>query len=112
LLTRLNPWGGKSGRSCPTDLGVLLGHRLKCHYQPEARSKSWIYTIREQRREIQRHLTENPSLKPYLAEAIVIGYEDGLDLVGQETPLDPEQRNSPNLARSLRQMEILVFKVF
>jgi hypothetical protein len=30
-------------------------------------------------------------LKPYLAEAITIGYEDGLLLVGKETPLDPDR---------------------
>ncbi|WP_439637874.1 DUF29 domain-containing protein [Gloeomargarita lithophora] len=71
-------------------LGILLGHLLKWHYQPSARSKNWKYTIREQRREIERHLRDNPSLKPYLSEAIALGYEDGLDLIGQETPLDPE----------------------
>lgn len=71
-------------------LGILLGHLLKWHYQPESRSKSWLYTVREQRREIARHLRDNPSLKPYLAEAIAIGYESGLDLIGRETPLDPE----------------------
>ncbi|MDG2989636.1 DUF29 domain-containing protein [Candidatus Synechococcus calcipolaris G9] len=72
-------------------LGVLLGHLLKWHFQPRFRSKSWIYTIREQRREICRHLKENPSLKPYLREAIALGYENGLDMVGRETPLDPDQ---------------------
>lgn len=72
-------------------LGVLLGHLLKWRYQPEARSKSWFYTIKEQRQEIERHLRENPSLKPYLSEAIEIGYEKGLNLVGKETPLDPTQ---------------------
>ncbi|PSR17914.1 DUF29 domain-containing protein [filamentous cyanobacterium CCP3] len=72
-------------------LGVLLGHLLKWHYQPEARTKSWAATIKEQRRRIHRHLKENPSLKPYLADAIAIGYEDGLDLVNRETPLDPKQ---------------------
>lgn len=70
---------------------MLLGHLLKWHYQPEARSKRWRATIREQRQEIQRHLKENPSLKPYLREAIEVGYEKGLNLVDRETPLDPNQ---------------------
>jgi hypothetical protein len=33
-------------------------------------------------------LQENPSLKPYLAEAIDIAYELGLDLAVRETDLD------------------------
>jgi Domain of unknown function DUF29 len=72
-------------------LGVLLGHLLKWRYQPDARSKSWRATIREQRRRIKRLLTDNPSLKPCLPEAIERGYEDGLDLVDRETPLDCRQ---------------------
>ncbi|TVQ09377.1 MAG: DUF29 domain-containing protein [Leptolyngbya sp. DLM2.Bin27] len=91
LIEEIESLGRQERQELRNQLGVLLGHLLKWHYQPEARSKSWVYTIREQRRKIQRHLKENPSLKPYLSEAIVIGYEDGLDLVGRETPLDPQQ---------------------
>ena len=47
-----------------------MGHLLKWDYQPDKRSKSWRVTIRKQRREILQLLRENPSLKPYLAEAI------------------------------------------
>ncbi|NCJ05932.1 DUF29 family protein [Synechococcales cyanobacterium C] len=91
LVEEIESLGKQQRQELRNRLGVLLGHLLKWHYQPEARSKSWVYTIKEQRRKIQRHLKENPSLKPYLNEAIVIGYEDGLDLVGRETPLDPNQ---------------------
>jgi hypothetical protein len=69
-------------------LGVLIGHLLKWQYQPEKRSKSWRVTIKEQRREIQLIMDDNPSLKPYLEEAIFRGYAQGLDLVVKETPLD------------------------
>ncbi|APB33035.1 hypothetical protein GlitD10_0721 [Gloeomargarita lithophora Alchichica-D10] len=72
-------------------LGILLGHLLKWHYQPTGQCKSWRATIREQRRRIKQHLQENPSLKPYLPEAIALGYKDGLDLIDQEPPLSPEQ---------------------
>ncbi|MBP0008641.1 MAG: DUF29 family protein [Roseofilum sp. Belize BBD 4] len=43
---------------------------------------------REQRREIVRLMKENPSLKPYLDEAMLYGYQSGLDLAVRETPLD------------------------
>ncbi|MDG2618065.1 DUF29 domain-containing protein [Thermoleptolyngbya sichuanensis XZ-Cy5] len=72
-------------------LGVLLGHLLKSCHQPEARSKSWSYIIRDLRERIHYHLAENPSLKPYLPEAITKAYQDGLNLIGQETPLNPRQ---------------------
>ncbi|MBD1916720.1 MULTISPECIES: DUF29 domain-containing protein [Cyanophyceae] len=91
LVEEIESLGRQERQELRNRLGVLLGHLLKWHYQPEARTKSWAATIQEQRRRIQRHLKENPSLKPYLAEAIAIGYEDGLDLVNRETPLDPKQ---------------------
>lgn len=91
LIEEIDSLGKRERQELRNRLGVLLGHLLKWHYQSEARSKSWFYTIREQRRRIQEHLADNPSLKPYLAEAIERGYQDGLDLVGRETPLDPKQ---------------------
>jgi ribosomal protein L29 len=69
-------------------LGILLGHLLKWRYQPEARSRSWTATIREQRQQINEHLAENPSLKPYLPEAIGKAYGYGLALVERETLID------------------------
>jgi hypothetical protein len=91
LIEELDSLGKHQRQELRNRMGILLGHLLKWRYQPEARSKSWAATILEQRRRIQRHLKENPSLQPYLPEAIEIGYEDGLDLVNQETLLDPRQ---------------------
>ena len=68
-------------------LGVLLGHLLKWEYQPDKRSKSWVFTIREQRRELTFLLHDNPSLKSYLDEAILRGYAQGFDLAVKETNL-------------------------
>jgi hypothetical protein len=91
LIEELDSLGKQQRQELRNRLGVLLGHLLKWHYQPEARSKSWRATIREQRRRIEEHLADNPSLKPYLSEAIERGYQDGLDLVDRETPLDSKQ---------------------
>jgi len=91
LIEEIASLGKRERQELRNRLGVLLGHLLKWRYQPEARSKSWFYTIKEQRQEIERHLRENPSLKPYLNEAIEVGYEKGLNLVGKETPLDPKE---------------------
>jgi hypothetical protein len=91
LIEELDSLGKQQRQELENRLEVLLGHLLKWRYQPEGRSKSWRATIREQRQKIQRHLKENPSLKPYLPEAIEIGYQDGLNLLDRETPVDPKQ---------------------
>ncbi len=50
------------GRSDRRELGsrltVLLLHLLKWRSQPDTRSKSWLATIREQRRQIEKLLRE------------------------------------------------------
>jgi Domain of unknown function DUF29 len=90
LIEELDSLGKQQRQELRNRLGVLLGHLLKWRYQPEGRSRSWTGTIREQRRRIKEHLTDNPSLNSYLAEAIKRGYQDGLDLMEKETPLNPK----------------------
>lgn len=88
LMEEIESLGKQQRQELRNQLAVLIGHFLKWDYQPKKRSKSWRVTIREQRREIIRLLDENPSLKPYLGEAIIYAHESGLDLVVRETPLD------------------------
>lgn len=88
LVEEVESLGKQQRQELENRLAVLLGHLLKWEFQPDRRSKSWRATLREQRRTIQRLLAQNPSLKPYLSEAIAIAYESGLDLVVRETPLD------------------------
>ena len=88
LVEEIESLGKQQRQELRNRLGVLIGHLLKWDCQPAQRSKSWRATIREQRREILRLLQENPSLKPYLEEAIADAYQSALDLVVRETPLD------------------------
>ncbi|WP_250122820.1 DUF29 domain-containing protein [Chroococcidiopsis sp. CCMEE 29] len=88
LVEEIESLGKQERRELENRLGILLGHLLKWDYQPEKRSKSWKATIREQRRTVQRLIHQNPSLKPYLAEAIAHAHESGIDLAVKETPLD------------------------
>ncbi|MEH2465469.1 DUF29 domain-containing protein [Nostoc sp.] len=50
--------------------------------QPEG-----LATIRVQRREILKLMSENPSLKPYLEETLPESYENSRDLASGETNL-------------------------
>lgn len=88
LVEEIESLGKQQRQELKHRLGILIGHILKWEYQPEKRSKSWRVTIRSQRREIEILLLDNPSLKPYLQEAIARAYNAGLDLVVLETPLD------------------------
>ena len=87
LVEEIESLGKREKQELRNRLGVLLGHLLKWHYQSEQRSNSWRSAIREQCRRIRQHLEENPSLQPYLPEALQRGYEDGIDLAIQDTNL-------------------------
>lgn len=87
LIEELETLGRQERRELKNRLGILLGHLLKWQYQPELRGNSWLATIREQRREVETLLQENPSLKPYLGEVIQKAYASGLDLAVRETNL-------------------------
>ncbi|MBD3561077.1 DUF29 domain-containing protein [Planktothrix sp. FACHB-1355] len=90
LVEEIESLGKQERQELRNRLGVLLGHLLKWEFQPIHRSKSWVATIREQRRRILEKLEDNPSLKPFLPEAIEKAYRDGVDLAVRETPLDYE----------------------
>jgi len=90
LVEEIESLGKREKQELRNRFRVLLGHLLKWQYQPDQRSNSWRSTIREQRRRIIQHLEENPSLQPYLPEALQAGYEDGVDLAIQETNLPEE----------------------
>lgn len=103
LVEEIESLGKQQRQELRHRLGILIGHLLKWDYQPDKRSKSWRVTIQIQRREIHDLLEENPSLKPYLLEAIAKAYRAGVDLVRLETPLDDEDlpQNCPYSAKQL-----------
>jgi hypothetical protein len=69
---------------------VLLTHLLKWLYQPEMRSRSWEASIRTQRREIAKHLDDNPGLQPRRAALFATAYETARDQASGETDLPLE----------------------
>jgi hypothetical protein len=88
LAEEIESLGKQQKQELRNRLGILIGHLLKWEYQPELRGKSWKATIREQRKQVQLNLKDNPSLKSYLTEAVVDAYELSLAMVVRETPLD------------------------
>jgi hypothetical protein len=68
-------------------LTVLLLHLLKWRFQPALRGNSWRLSIEGQRRKLERHLADNPSLKAKLDGAITDAYGDALIEAERETGL-------------------------
>ncbi|MFB2979804.1 DUF29 domain-containing protein [Microseira sp. BLCC-F43] len=87
LIEEIESLGKQQRAELRNRLKVLIGHLLKWEYQAERRSRSWLMTIRVQRRDTQELLDENPSLKPYLQETLQKIYEGGRDLATGETNL-------------------------
>lgn len=90
LAEEVESLGKQQRQELENRLGVLLGHLLKWYYQPERQSGSWFCTICHQREEIALLIKRNPSLKPYLEEAVGIGYRKGLYLFASETGRNPQ----------------------
>ena len=87
IAEELSDVGGEQYDRLESALRVVMLHLLKWDHQPSHRSRSWVLSIREQRRQIERVLRKNPSLKPRIREAMVEGYEDARDDAIRETEL-------------------------
>ncbi|MEX0270874.1 DUF29 domain-containing protein [Leptolyngbyaceae cyanobacterium UHCC 1019] len=90
LIEELESLGKQQRQELRNRLGVLVGHLLKWEYQPQYRSRSWLATVRVQRRDTVRLLKDNPSLQSYLDNALQEAYENAKDLAMGDTDL-PEQ---------------------
>jgi hypothetical protein len=82
--------GRSDRRELQNRLAVLLAHLLKWEWQPEARSKSWRATIREQRRRIAQLLEESPSLHAALPTILPKAYAEAREVAADETELPIE----------------------
>ncbi|HJU11050.1 MAG TPA: DUF29 domain-containing protein [Candidatus Binataceae bacterium] len=67
----------------------LMMHLLKWRYQPQRRSRSWTYSIKEHRFRIRKVLRDNPSLKSALVPILADAYEGARISAENETGMDP-----------------------
>ena len=87
IAEEIESMGKTEKRELISRLTVLLAHLLKWQYQPVRRGASWEVTIGTQRRALDRHLKDNPSLKSKLDEAIADAYLDARGEAYVETAL-------------------------
>jgi len=88
LLGEIESMGARERRELIHRLALLLSHLLKWHHQPTYRGRSWQLTIKEQRRQLQRLLNDNPSLNSLLGEFLHDAYHDAISLAAKETGLE------------------------
>ncbi|MGG6286917.1 DUF29 domain-containing protein [Leptolyngbya sp. AN03gr2] len=87
IIEEIESLGKQQRQELRNRMSVLIGHLLKWQYQPQNRSRSWLATLRIQRLDINDLLEDNPSLKPYIEEAIEKAYLKGVELAVKETDL-------------------------
>ncbi|RKZ41173.1 MAG: DUF29 domain-containing protein [Gammaproteobacteria bacterium] len=87
VALELEKMGASERRELINRFAVLLMHLLKWQYQPGIRSRSWELTIKEQRREIQDLLEDNPSLKSQLPVKLSKAYSKAVLKAEKETNL-------------------------
>jgi hypothetical protein len=68
-------------------LEVLMMHLLKCEYQPEHKSGSWLGTLYEQRSRIEKLLKASPSLAKKVDEYAGENYKWAMERAAIETGL-------------------------
>ena len=90
LIEELADMGKSEKRAVESNLAILIMHLLKYQFQPEKRSNSWLFTIREHRRRLEKLFKDSPSLKRYFTEIFSECYQDARELVSAETGLPLE----------------------
>jgi hypothetical protein len=87
VAEEIESMGKTEKRELASRLTILLLHLLKWQYQPSRRGTSWQATIRVQRRDLAVHMTDNPSLKATLPQAIDQAYGNAMIEAVVETGL-------------------------
>ncbi len=88
LIEEIESMGASERRELINRLAVLLAHLLKWQHQPSFRGRIWQLTLKEQRRQLQRLLKDNPGLHARLEEFIADAYLDSILLAAKETGLE------------------------
>lgn len=88
LAEEVESIGRSDRREVQNRLTILLVHLLKYQYQAKRRSRSWLGTIAEQRRQLELIFQDSPSLfKSYAPTVLEDSYRYARRKVSRETQL-------------------------
>ena len=103
IIEEIESMGISLHRELESRLRVLLTHLLKCQYQPEHRSSSWMGSIHEQRVQILMLLETSPSLARRVEQLANKSYSHALKRATMDTGL-PRDRFPPALPYTTAQL--------
>jgi hypothetical protein len=87
LIEEIEDMGRSNKSALRSNLIVVLLHLLKWKYQPEKRTNSWKFSIREHRRRLEEDFEDSPSLQNYYREVFPKCYANARKLAADETGL-------------------------
>ena len=87
LAEEIESLGREQFNRLESALRVLILHILKWDHQPARRSRSWALSICQQRLELEDVLSDNPGLRPRIAEAMARAYRKARLQAIKETKL-------------------------
>jgi hypothetical protein len=87
LIEEIEDMGKSERRAVESNLDIILMHLLKYKYQPLKRSNSWLSTIFEHRKRLQRIFKDSPSLKSYVREIFDECYQNARKMASLETSM-------------------------
>lgn len=85
LIEEIEDMGKSQQHAIASFLRNLLMHLLKWQYQADKQSRSWKFTIRNARQEIDDLVEENPSLSRLPGELLQRTYQKAKQLAADET---------------------------
>ena len=91
LAEEIESLGREQFNKLESALRVLMMHMLKWDHQPNLRSRSWTLSIEAQRLELDNVLSDNPGLKPRIAEATARAYRRVKIEAANETGLEKNE---------------------
>ncbi|WP_016950457.1 DUF29 domain-containing protein [Anabaena sp. PCC 7108] len=90
LIEELVDLGKSERNTLRSNLKILLAHLLKLqvqHHVPDSMKASWYTSVVEHRQRVLDNLTDTPSLKSFLVEAVEKAYPDGRKIAIKEGKL-------------------------
>ncbi|MEO7494367.1 MAG: DUF29 domain-containing protein [Massilia sp.] len=96
LQEEIEDMGNHLRRELEHRLDVLLMHLLKCQFQPDHKSRSWLATLYTQRVRIKRLLKHSPSLDREVMNYADSNYAAARKLASIETGLSPDDFPAQN----------------
>jgi len=91
LIEEIETVGRSEKRSLVSSLTQVLMHLLKWQYQPDFRSKNWMFSIRNQRDEVIAILEDSPRLRSFIDTAIERAWKKARFEAEKETGIESER---------------------